>query len=267
MNVFQSFTSREYAILFSGIVFCAYLLFRQYKRNKKYFKQAVIVDVIVLALLGGFIVYEQYFNQEVTNAVIDLDSIPSFSGEAYIEINNNQPFFTKEDLSKEPFESYHPLDALGRCGEAFALVTLDTLPKEEREPIDSIKPSGWQGAKYPFIDHEFLYHRCHLIAFELTGENANERNLITGTQFMNIEGMRPFENRVSLYVHTTGNSVLYRATPIFEKQNLIASGVLLEAYSIEDDGTGILFNVYCYNEQPGVVIDHKTGRNYSQNSE
>ena len=193
------------------------------------------------------------------SAFITMDSIPTYSGTPYVEINGNIPYFTENDYSTQAFENYSELDALGRCGVCFANIGIEIMPTEERGEIGQIKPSGWQLVKYDFIDGKYLYNRCHLIGFQLAGENANEKNLITGTRYMNVQGMLPFENRVAEYVQNTGNHVLYRVTPIYEGNNLVASGVLMEAKSVEDEGAGICFNVYVYNCQPGVVIDYASG--------
>lgn len=180
--------------------------------------------------------------------------------EAYIKVNGNVPLFSDEEKkTAAAFESYSDLDALGRCGVAFACVGKETMPTEERGPIGSIKPSGWHSVKYDFVDGKYLYNRCHLIGYQLTAENANEKNLITGTRYLNTKGMLPFENMVADYVKETGNHVLYRVTPVFEGKNLVASGVYMEAYSVEDDGDGICFYVYVFNRQPGVKIDYLTG--------
>lgn len=185
--------------------------------------------------------------------------IPEYSGEPYSIINNNIPFFT--ETTTECFEEYPELDSLGRCGAAYACVGIDTMPTEERESISEVKPSGWHNKPYDFVDGGYVYNRCHLIGFQLTGENANERNLVTGTRYMNVKGMLPFENEVADYIASTGNHVMYRVTPVFEGDNLVCSGVLMEAYSVEDDGAGIQFCVFCFNVQPGVSIDYKTGEN------
>lgn len=193
----------------------------------------------------------------VTSSTIE--DLATYSGQPYVEVSGNQPFFTQDELVTESFEQYSPLDSLGRCGVAYANVGLDTMPTEERGSIGQVKPSGWQTVKYDCVDGKYLYNRCHLIGYQLTAENANEENLITGTRYLNVEGMLPFENMVADYVKETGNHVLYRVTPIFEGDNLVASGVEMEAMSVEDNGEGVCFNVYCYNVQPGVVIDYATG--------
>ena len=202
-----------------------------------------------------------------------LKDIPDFQGDPYVEINDNKPFFTEADLTTETFESYSDLDSLGRCGTVMANVCPETMPDTSRGPIGEIHPSGWQLANYhDLIDGNYLYNRCHLIAFSLTGENANEKNLITGTRYLNTIGMQPFELMVLDYVRATGNHVLYRVTPVFEGDNLLASGVFMEAMSVEDKGQAISYNIYAYNVQPGILIDYKTGDNsldlnYSDSSE
>ncbi len=192
-------------------------------------------------------------------APVALDNIPPFSGAPYAAINDNQPLFTDDDLTTKAFETYGELDALNRCGVAYANICAELMPTEARQGIGQVKPSGWQTVKYDFVDGKYLYNRCHLIGFQLAGENANEKNLITGTRYMNVVGMLPFENLVADYVKETGNHVLYRVTPVFAGENLVASGVLLEARSVEDGGEGVTFHVYCYNVQPGVTIDYATG--------
>lgn len=191
--------------------------------------------------------------------VFDLSQIPKYSGEAYVEINGNSPTFTKDEITVKAFESYAELDELGRCGIAFANVCIEIMPTDKRESISSIKPSGWKSVTYDFVDGKSLYNRCHLIGFQLSGENANWQNLITGTRYLNVMGMLPFENMVADYVKETENHVLYRVTPIFSCDELVARGVWMEAYSVEDEGDGVCFSVYCYNIQPGVVIDYATG--------
>ena len=186
----------------------------------------------------------------------DLDQVPAYAGEPYVVINDNQPFFGEEEYTTEAFETYSALDGLGRCGTAYACVGEELMPTEARESISSVKPSGWINVEY---GGQYLYNRCHLIGFQLTGENANERNLITGTRYMNVEGMLPFENLVADYVKETENHVLYRVTPVFQGEELVARGVEMEAFSVEDQGEGVYFHVYCYNNQPGISIDYATG--------
>lgn len=196
---------------------------------------------------------------QVETPTIDLSSIPAFSGDPYVVINDNVPEFTDADLTTTSFETYSNLDSLGRCGVVYANIGVDLMPTEERGSIGQVKPSGWHLVKYDCVDGKYLYNRCHLIGYQLTGENANTQNLITGTRYLNVDGMLPFENMVADYIKSTGNHVLYRVTPIFEGDNLLASGVLMEAKSVEDNGDGILFNVFCYNAQPGVSINYATG--------
>lgn len=190
---------------------------------------------------------------------VKLTDIPEYSGEAYTEINDNVPDFPEDDFTTTSFESYSDLDSLGRCGIAYANIGQDLMPTEKRGSIGQVKPSGWHTVKYDNVDGKYLYNRCHLIGYQLTAENANERNLITGTRYLNTEGMLPFENMVADYIKETGNHVLYRVTPIFDGDDLVASGVQMEAESVEDKGEGILYNVFCYNVQPGISIDYTTG--------
>ena len=198
---------------------------------------------------------------DTESTTFSIDQVGAYSGNPYIAINNNVPNFTDSEMTRtDAFETYSNLDSLGRCGVAYANICNELMPTEERGEIGSIKPSGWHTANYhEYIDGNYLYNRCHLIGYQLSGENANEKNLITGTRYLNVQGMLPFENEVADYVESTGNHVLYRVTPIFEGNNLVASGVLMEAYSVEDQGKGVMFNVYCYNVQPGIVIDYATG--------
>ena len=193
---------------------------------------------------------------EGTVTSFSLEDIPAWSGEPYVAVDGNQPDFPEEDMTSVSFETYSELDTLGRCGVAYANVGQDLMPTEDRESISSVTPSGWINREY---DGEYLYNRCHLIGWQLTAENANKQNLITGTRYLNIEGMLPFENMAADYVKETGNHVLYRVTPVFEGSNLVASGVLMEAESVEDKGEGILYCVYVYNVQPGININYATG--------
>ena len=195
----------------------------------------------------------------------DFAAVPAYDGKAYVAVNDNIPFFTEEELSSAFYETYGELDPLGRCTVCVASVGQDLMPAEERGNIGAVKPTGWHTVKYDFVDGKYLYNRCHLIGYQLTGENANEKNLITGTRYLNIEGMLPFENMVADYIKETGNHVMYRVTPVFEGENLVASGVQMEAESVEDQGADLSFNVYVYNVQPGVEIDYKTGESREAN--
>lgn len=194
-----------------------------------------------------------------TASAFNAADVPAYSGEPYTTVNNNEPYFTSDNLTTEAFENYSELDALGRCGVAYANVCLETMPTEKRGSISEVKPTGWHSVKYDNVDGKSLYNRCHLIGYQLTAENANQQNLITGTRYLNVDGMLPFENMVADYVKETDNHVLYRVTPIFSGDNLVADGVLMEGYSVEDEGDGICFCVYAYNVQPGITIDYATG--------
>ena len=202
------------------------------------------------------------------SADFQVDIETDYAGEAYAVIDGNIPSFDESELTTEPFETYAELDALGRCGTAYANICPELMPTEERSSIGQVKPSGWQTVRYDgVVDGNYLYNRCHLIGYQLAGENANEQNLITGTRYMNVEGMLPFENLVADYVEETGNHVLYRVTPDFEGMELVARGVQMEALSVEDNGEGMCFNVYVYNVQPGVVIDYATGESWLEGEE
>ncbi len=233
---------------------------------KKILKMAKVA-IAVMAIICIFIFcLPNRLNPDKNGNVEDILNIPEYSGAAYVEVNGNKPFFTESDISTDSFECYSELDSLGRCGVAFANISREMMPTEERGEIGSIKPSGWNQAKYEgIVDSKppYLYNRCHLIAYCLTAENANEKNLITGTRYMNVEGMLPFEERVARYLNDYDNHVLYRVTPVFEGKNLVAGGVLIEAYSVEDNGDGVCFCVYCYNVQPGIEIDYRTGESWS----
>lgn len=191
-----------------------------------------------------------------------LAKVPQYSGDPYVEVNDNKPSFADDDLTTEAFEKYSDLDSLGRCGVAYANVCTDIMPSGERESIGSVKPSGWHTVKYEGIDGNYLYNRCHLIGYQLSAENTNEENLITGTRYLNVKGMLPFENMVADYVKETDNHVLYRVKPIFDGDNLVASGVEMEAESVEDKGDGISFHVFCYNVQPEIFINYSDGSSY-----
>lgn len=241
------------------------------KRKKKKQNSILVIIIFLCLLFGG------YYNDEINNFIselkgsvisptvetviysYDLSEIPEYSGKAYVYINDNKPNFTDSDKTLMSFENYSDLDSLGRCGVAYANVSIATMPTTERESIGSVKPSGWHTVKYDNIEGKYLYNRCHLIGYQLTGENANIKNLITCTRYANSVSMLEWENKVATYVRKTGYHVLYRVTPIFEDENLVASGIQMEAFSVEDDGEGISFNVYIYNIQEGIEIDYKTG--------
>lgn len=234
-----------------------------------------LIAVLLLALFsacGGMLPFEDpyYGYSETTETTETTQSaeyadvsaeLPQYSGQPYVVLKNNVPDFTDEMLITTSYEYYSELDYLGRCGYAEACVGVDIMPTEDRGSISHVHPTGWQSVKYDFVEGESLYNRCHLIAFQLTGENANVGNLITGTRYMNTQGMLPFEEMVGDYVRETGNHVLYRVTPVFVDRELVARGVIMEGYSVEDGGEGICFNVYAFNVQPGVVIDYATGDN------
>lgn len=224
-------------------------------------KRLIPVVILLFCLLFSGCGGEAFEQAEdiQTAGPLDLTDIPEYSDSPYIEVDGGNPGFTEEDLTTTSFETYSELDELDRCGTAYADIGEDLMPDEKRSSIGQVKPSGWHSVEYDIVDGKSLYNRCHLIGYQLTAENANEKNLITGTRYLNTEGMLPFENMVADYIKETGNHVLYRVTPIFEADNLVASGVQMEAMSVEDEGEGILFNVYCYNVQPGILIDYATG--------
>lgn len=218
-----------------------------------------------LILLVVILLLTWYLNREEPAAYSEsVQNIPAFSGQPYVVINNNQPEFTDEDLTTQSYEYFSPLDNLERCGYVMACIGYDLMPTEDRESISHVKPSGWVQNQYDFVDGKSLYNRCHLIGFQLTGENDNELNLVTGTRYCNVDGMLPFENMVADYVKETRNHVLYRVTPVYDGDNLVARGIQMEALSMEDNGDGICFNVYVYNAQPGVIIDYATGDNWAE---
>ena len=228
---------------------------------------AVISLLLLIFAVAGCQISIEFPYSSQTVSYASLEDIPEFTDSPYIKINDNQPYFTEDDYSDASYESYGKLDKLGRCTSAIANIGKDLMPTEKRGAIGSVKPTGWQVAKYDFVDGKYLYNRCHLIGFQLTGENANEKNLITGTRYMNVDGMLPFENMVADYIKETNNHVLYRVTPVFKDNELVARGVLIEALSVEDKGEGICFNVYCYNNQPGVTINYATGESELANAQ
>lgn len=220
-------------------------------------KRTIRFIISILLILASFLIREFFFSIPTANTV---GEVPEFDGKPYAEINDNKPNFSESDKKREAFEQYSQLDSLGRCQVAYAKIGRKLMPKNKRENISKIRPTGWQSKKYDkLIKDRYLYNRCHLIAFQLAGENANEKNLITGTRYLNVEGMLPFEEKVAKYIKRTGNHVMYRVKPIFEGTDLVAKGVQMEAESVEDDGDEISFNVFVYNNQPGVEINYKTG--------
>ena len=237
------------------------------KKNNLLRKTIVTIVIAIFLIIASYfgIDIPKYLSNEASENEIsyttsfDLTTIPEYTNEPYVVLNNNEPEFSEEDYTTEAFEKYSELDVLGRCGPAFANVCKATMPTEERETLD-YEPTGWKQKQY---NGEYLYNRCHLIGYQLTAENDNEKNLITGTRYMNVEGMLPFENRVAEYIKNQEENenihVLYRVTPIYEGENLLASGVQIEAKSVEDNGESICFNVYVYNVQPGITIDYSTG--------
>lgn len=232
------------------------------KRRTRKSKNAKVNSALYLAMflvVCGVWFFQQTALRAPAEAAVALEDVPAYSGEPYVEINGNVPEFEEKDLVTDSFELYSALDYLGRCGPAYANIGPDLMPTEPRGDISSVKPSGWVQAQYDVVDGGSLYNRCHLIGYQLTGENANEKNLITGTRYMNVDGMLPFENMVADYVQETGNHVLYRVTPVFQGTDLVAQGVQMEAQSVEDGGEGVCYNVFCYNVQPGVTIDYGTG--------
>ena len=225
----------------------------------------VAAFLLLLALLFGGCSYNQpgldtQAIQENTQKSYELTDIPAYAGNSFVILDDNKPAFSKKDRERtDAFETYSDLDELGRCGVAYANICKELMPTEERGAIGMVKPTGWHTVKYDNVEGKYLYNRCHLIGYQLAGENANEKNLITGTRYLNVTGMLKFEDQVADYVNETNHHVLYRVTPVFEGSNLVASGVLMEAYSVEDQGKGICFCTYCYNVQPGVAIDYATG--------
>ena len=240
---------------------------RKNKQNSIYFIVALIIFLIVGVYEGKIVFQPIEDNSNVVNQVsYDLASIPEYSNANYVVLNNNEPNFTESDYTTDSFERYSELDSLGRAKVAYANIGVDLMPTEERGSIGQVKPSGWHLVKYDIVNGKYLYNRCHLIGFQLTGENANEKNLITCTRQMNTVGMLEFENKVANYIKSTNNHVLYRVTPIYKEDNLLASGVVMEGYSVEDSGEGIKFNIFVYNVQDGIDIDYKTGDSKLKNN-
>ncbi len=227
------------------------------RKNKK-LVTSLLSLIVLIAVVSYQYILPSYAYKDNSNNTSDVISIPSYDNEPYKEVNNNKPTFTDSEKELTEKEEYSDLDSLGRVGVAFALVSKSTMPTTKRGSIGMIKPAGWHTVKYDFVDGKYLYNRCHLIAHQLTGQNANPKNLMTCTRSMNVDGMLPFENKVASYIKETNNHVLYRVIPVFDGDNLVANGAYMEAYSIEDKGK-LSFNVYVYNVQKGVTIDYKTG--------
>ncbi len=230
-------------------------------------KTLLPIALLIIALLVWPAVNREINGPTVLDGTATVEDLPPYSGEAFVILDGNVPRFHADNATVNSYEEYSPLDDLGRCGMAEACIGMDLMPTEERQPISHIYPSGWNNKPYDFVDGQYLYNRCHLIGFQLTGENDNERNLITGTRYMNTQGMLPFENMVADYIKETDNHVMYRVTPIYDGDNLVASGVQMEGYSVEDGGEGVSFHVFCYNVQPDVVIDYATGDNHEADAE
>lgn len=236
-------------------------------KRRKISVQQSIISIVLLVLIALFGVYEKDAEQVVSESnsgiSFNLDEIPEFSDMSYVVLNENRPFFEECDYTLEPFEKYSDLDEWGRCGIAYANVCKEIMPTEKRGEIGNVKPTGWHTVRYDdLVEGKYLYNRCHLIGYQLAGENANEKNLITGTRYFNMNGMLPFENQVADYVEETNHHVLYRVTPIFEGNNLVAKGVQMEGFSVEDRGEGVCFHVFVYNAQPGITIDYLTGESH-----
>lgn len=236
------------------------------RTNTKQLKQLLGIIVFVIFITISFFFSNYIYNEESNNEVqqaytnININSIPKYTGSIYININNNVPYFNENEYTTNAFEQYSELDEYGRCGVAYANICKEIMPTKTREDISNVKPTGWIQKKY---NGEYLYNRCHLIGHQLAGEDANKLNLITGTKYLNVVGMLPFENKVAEYIkNNKNNHVLYRVTPIFKEDNLLANGVQIEACSVEDKGKGICFNVYIYNVQPGISINYKTGESF-----
>lgn len=230
-------------------------------KTNKFIRAVLLVLVFAAAVLWYALEQPAELQDTDTPQSSMTQTVPEYAGTAYTELNGNVPGFTREDWTTSSYEYYSELDGLGRCGYAIACIGTDLMPTESRGSISSVKPTGWQSVQYDIVDGKNLYNRCHLIGYQLSGENANEKNLITGTRYMNVQGMLPFENMVCDYVKETDNHVLYRVTPVFDGDNLVADGVKMEAWSVEDEGDGVCFNVFCYNVQPGIEIDYATGDN------
>ena len=245
------------------------------KRRIDIKKLLPIIIVVLLLAVSVYVAHKmkngnapEVSQSEVSAVYNDLAKLPEYNGQPFAVINGNKPNFSEKELTTVAYEKYSELDSLGRCGVTIATCGKELMPTGDRGSISSVTPSGWVQAYYSFVDGEYLYNRCHLIGWQLTGEDANRQNLVTGTRYLNVQGMLPFENMVADYIKETGNHVAYRVTPVFVDDELVCRGILVEAFSIEDEGEGICFNVYCFNVQPGVEIDYATGESrLAQSSE
>lgn len=239
-------------------------------RKRNHYPIAVLL--LLLTLLFGGCSYAQpgldtQAVQENTQKSYESTDIPAYAGNSFVILDGNKPSFSKQDRERtDAFETYSDLDELGRCGVAYANICKELMPTEERGAIGMVKPTGWHTVKYDNVEGKYLYNRCHLIGYQLAGENANEKNLITGTRYLNVTGMLKFEDQVADYVKATDHHVLYRVTPVFEGDNLVATGLEMEAYSVEDSGKGVSFHVFVYNIQPGITIDYATGESWTDDS-
>lgn len=239
-------------------------------RKQNHYPIAVLLLLLTL-LFGGCSYVQSGLDteaiQENTQKSYESTDIPAYAGNSFVILDGNKPSFSKKDRERtDAFETYSNLDKLGRCGVAYANICKELMPTEERGAIGMVKPTGWHTVKYDNVEGKYLYNRCHLIGYQLAGENANEKNLITGTRYLNVTGMLKFEDRVADYVKATDHHVLYRVTPVFEGDNLVATGLEMEAYSVEDSGKGVSFHVFVYNIQPGITIDYATGESWTDDS-
>lgn len=239
-------------------------------RKRNHYPIAVLLLLFTL-LFGGCSYVQSGLDteaiQENTQKSYESTDIPAYAGNSFVILDGNKPSFSKKDRERtDAFETYSNLDKLGRCGVAYANICKELMPTEERGAIGMVKPTGWHTVKYDNVEGKYLYNRCHLIGYQLAGENANEKNLITGTRYLNVTGMLKFEDRVADYVKATDHHVLYRVTPVFEGDNLVATGLEMEAYSVEDCGKGVSFHVFVYNIQPGITIDYSTGESWTDDS-
>ncbi len=239
-------------------------------RKRNHYPVAVLLLLLTL-LFGGCSYVQSGLDtqavQENTQKSYESTDIPAYAGNSFVILDDNKPAFSKQDRERtDAFETYSDLDELGRCGVAYANICKELMPTEERGAIGMVKPTGWHTVKYDNVEGKYLYNRCHLIGYQLAGENANEKNLITGTRYLNVTGMLKFEDQVADYVKATDHHVLYRVTPVFEEDNLVATGVEMEAYSVEDCGKGVSFHVFVYNIQPGITIDYATGESWTDDS-